>query len=145
MPHRKIANWTTIREMCRQCFAGHTAEEVEDDAEDAEEEMERDAMLCAAEATVRVAAAQRDDEMAVCGAAEHQERRRAEDLAEARVKVEAVLAKAEAERVAKVEAAEHDTAERAAQWGGQDEQGPRLSEECRSEEGWPPRRDSAPP
>jgi hypothetical protein len=119
MPHRKIANWTTIREMCRQRFAGHTVEEVEDDDEDAEAEMERDSELCDAEATVRAAAAQRDDEMAMRGAAEHQERRRAEDLAEARVKVEAVLAKAEDERVAKVEAPEHDTAERAAHWAAE--------------------------
>jgi hypothetical protein len=27
MHRRKIANWTLIREMCRQHFAGHTAEE----------------------------------------------------------------------------------------------------------------------
>jgi hypothetical protein len=29
MSRHKIANWTTIREMCRQRFAGHTTEEVE--------------------------------------------------------------------------------------------------------------------
>jgi hypothetical protein len=27
MPHRNIANWTMIRNMCRRCFAGQTAEE----------------------------------------------------------------------------------------------------------------------
>jgi hypothetical protein len=29
MPHRKIANWTTIRNMCRHRFAAQTAEELE--------------------------------------------------------------------------------------------------------------------
>jgi hypothetical protein len=29
MPRRKIANWTTIRNMCRRCFAAQTAEELE--------------------------------------------------------------------------------------------------------------------
>jgi hypothetical protein len=28
MPHRKIANWTTIRKMCQRRFTGQTAEEV---------------------------------------------------------------------------------------------------------------------
>jgi hypothetical protein len=29
MPHRKIANWTTIHNMCRRCFAAQTAKELE--------------------------------------------------------------------------------------------------------------------
>jgi hypothetical protein len=29
MPHRKITNWTMIREMCQRRFSGQTAEEVE--------------------------------------------------------------------------------------------------------------------
>jgi hypothetical protein len=29
MPRCKIANWTTIRNMCRRCFAAQTAEELE--------------------------------------------------------------------------------------------------------------------
>jgi ABC-type methionine transport system ATPase subunit len=29
MRHHKIANWTTIRNMCRRCFAAQTAEELE--------------------------------------------------------------------------------------------------------------------
>jgi hypothetical protein len=29
MPHRKIVNWTTIRNMCRRRFAVQTAEELE--------------------------------------------------------------------------------------------------------------------
>jgi hypothetical protein len=29
MPRRNIVNWTTIRNMCRRCFAAQTAEELE--------------------------------------------------------------------------------------------------------------------
>jgi hypothetical protein len=74
--------------------------EVEDDDEDekAEAEAEHDTELRAAEATVRAAAAQRYTEMEARAWQERYDRCHAEDLAEARVKVEATLAAAEAER-----------------------------------------------
>jgi hypothetical protein len=100
---------------------------VEDNEDEAE--VECDALLHAAEVTIRVAAAQRDAELAACAAVERQEHRRAEDLAEGHVKVEAELAAVEADltavervapmeaaHIAKVEVVERDTAERAAHW-----------------------------
>jgi hypothetical protein len=99
-----------------------TEVEDDDDDEEAEAKAECDAELRATEAAIRAPAAQLDAELVVPTVAERQEHHRAEDLTKSRVKVEAVLAKAEAERVAavevqrvaKVEAAEREAADRAA-------------------------------
>jgi hypothetical protein len=87
---------------------------VEDDSDEAEAEC--DAELRDAEAAIRAAASHCNAEIVAHAMGEHQKRHRAEDLTVARIKVEAALAKAEAEHVAKVEAVEHDAAERAAHW-----------------------------
>jgi hypothetical protein len=85
--------------------------EVKDDDKDEEAEAERDVELHAADAAIHEAATQCDAELAARTSEEHYVRRRMEDLAESRVKVEAVLAAAEA--------AECEVVERAAHWAAE--------------------------
>jgi hypothetical protein len=82
--------------------------EMEDNEEDEEAEeateAEPDSELHATDVAINAAAAQHDAEMEACAWQERYERRHVENLAEARVKVEAALAAAEEEREAAVEA-----------------------------------------
>jgi ribosomal protein L19 len=93
---------------------------VEDNEDEAE--AERDTLLRAVEVAIRVAAAQRDAELAACAAVERQQRHQVEDLAEGHVKVEAELAAVErvaameAAHITKVEVVKRDTVERATHW-----------------------------
>jgi hypothetical protein len=94
-------------------------DEKEVDDEDEEAAAERDAELRVADAAIREATTKSDAEMEARAWQDRYDRRYAEDLAEARVKVEAALASAEAKRVAAEEAAEREAADRAAHWAAE--------------------------